>query len=96
MSQWKVTYKVIEFKSFPYYWDRTREGKKPFDLRLVDFKDSRFQALSRWRRNFKRWLICLVNTGTGERLYFKIAEVRWHEPSDLWVTIMLGEEIKEE
>jgi len=92
----RVKFKVIEFKSFPYYWNLTKEGKKPFDLRLVDFKDVRFKALARWRRNYKNWLIKLVNTETGEYLYHRIDDLRWHEPSDLWLSIMLGEEIKEE
>lgn len=88
-------FKVIEFKSFPYYWNLTKEGKKPFDLRLIDENDPRFQALSRWQPKWENWLIKLVNTETGEYLYYKIDDIHWFEPVSTWLTIYLGKEIKE-
>ena len=92
----RVMMKVVEFKSYPYHWNLTKEGKKPFDLRFYDNKDPRFRALAQWKPTWDNWLIKLINTETGEYLYYKLDDLRWEQPSDGWVTIMLGKEIKEE
>lgn len=54
--------KVITFKTYPYFWLLSKSGQKPFDMRLYDPDDERFQALE------KDWRLCsiqLVNTETG-------------------------------
>ena len=100
----RVKMKVISFKSYPYHWELTRDGKKPFDLRLVDPKDPRFRALRAWKPYWPTWLIRLVNTETGERLYYKLLQVKYvpgpgeciNIPFKDWMILYLGDEIKEE
>ena len=92
----RIKFKVIEFKSYPYHWELTRDGKKKFDLRLIDNNDPSFRALSRWQPGYENWLIKLVNTATGEYLYYKIDDLRWSQPAEGWLIIMLGKQIKEE
>ena len=91
-----VKFTVIEFKSYPYHWNLTREGRKTFDLRLVHPEEGRFRHLKQWLPGDSDWLIKLVNTETEEYLYYKIVDVLWEQPAPGWVIIMLGKEIKEE
>lgn len=100
----RIKWKVIEFKSSPYYWELTRDGKKKFDVRLVDHQDTRFRALEVWKPYWPTWLIKLTNTETGEALYYKLLALkRMPGPSECinipftnWIILYFGDQIKEE
>ncbi len=56
--------KELIFKTYPYFWQLSKNGQKPFDFRLYDPDDKRFQALE---DDWRQCSICLINTDTGER-----------------------------
>ncbi|MDD5510787.1 MAG: hypothetical protein PHI12_08255 [Dehalococcoidales bacterium] len=38
--------KILDFKTISPFFEQCRDGLKPFDIRLIDNSDSRFQALA--------------------------------------------------
>ena len=92
--------KTLEFKSNSPFFELCRDGQKPFDIRLRDPKDKRFQALSQLpysyalRNKVEGWGITFTHPLTGESftrhlLYWMYLPV---EPN--WVIIYLGELVK--
>jgi hypothetical protein len=78
---------VISFKTYPYFWELSKSGVKPFDIRLYDPDDERFNILN------KHWRDCtieLVNTETGEKFSRDIKRYQVLYPEYLiahWVII---------
>lgn len=76
---------VVSFKTYPYFWNLSKNGQKPFDMRHFDPTDERFQRLE------KEWEgldIELVNTETGES-FRRLIKHYEHARSDMgnWVFI---------
>jgi len=66
--------KIIDFKTVSPFFEQERDGKKPFTIRLIDNKDSRFRALSQWEPG-RKWLIRIYNPQTGESFIREIAGI---------------------
>lgn len=68
--------KILEFKTISPFYELCRDGKKPFDIRLVDNKDSRYKGLYQIRNMLKpcaefQWAIRFINPSTNESF------IRW-------------------
>ena len=92
--------KIIEFKCQSPFFELTRDGKKPFDIRLIDPKDARFRALAQWRYNhasWKRiWAIRLVHP-SGEFICRELRNIdhlrtKVRPPFTDWLLLYLGRE----
>ena len=77
--------KVLTFKTYPYFWKLSQEGKKPFDLRLFDPDDPRFKALE------EDWRLCKIKLRNTETSEWMIRTVKGYQhlapPMDNWVFI---------
>ena len=96
--------KIIEFKCLSPFFELTRDGKKPFDIRLIDPKDARFRALSQWKSNnasWKRlWAIRLVHP-SGQSICRELLDVDYVRtkiglPIIDWLILYLGNDIPPE
>jgi len=91
--------KILQFKSISPFFELCRDGKKPFDIRLHDPKDSRFRALHqvRYITDLKGWVIRFINPVTGESFCRKL--LGWDYMTDQyhtcfkpdWIIMYLGE-----
>jgi hypothetical protein len=57
--------KTVSFKCYPYFWELSKSGQKPFDTRLYDPDDERFQLLEKTKGDPIQ--LELVNSETGEK-----------------------------
>jgi ASC-1-like (ASCH) protein len=63
---------TVSFKCYPYFWELSKAGKKPWEARLYDSKDERFKTIQdNWWKPQGCW-IELVNTETKEVVKAKI------------------------
>jgi len=92
----RIKYRVIEFKAYPYFWELARDGKKMFDIRLINNKDPRFRSLVHLHKNPLNWLVKLTNTETGGALYFHLGMVGRVPMNPGWMILHFGDHIKEE
>ena len=92
-----VNMKVLEFKTVSPFFEMCRDGKKPFDIRLRDHKDKRFQALSQLPYSYKGenfmkgWAIKFVNPATGESFTRSLEYWEYLPVKPTWVIMYLGE-----
>lgn len=84
--------KELSFKTYPYFWELSKSGQKPFDLRLYDPDDEQFQALE---NDWRQCAIRLVNTESGESFRRPVTGYEHVKPfMGNWVIIHFTPEVK--
>jgi hypothetical protein len=98
--------KVLDFKTVSPFYEQTREGIKPFDIRKVEAEDERFTFLEWWYRNRRKAVIIrLTNPATGESFCRQLVGLRrlpgahgtWGMDNILmppWLILYLGDKVK--
>lgn len=94
--------KTLEFKCISPFFELTRDGKKPFDIRLVDYNDPRFRTLAQWG-HWRQWAIKLTNPVTGESLCKRLIGKCYMPGRDYfspsienWIVLYLGDDVESE
>lgn len=96
--------KFIDFKTVSPFFEWERDGIKPFTIRKVDTKDSRFKSLVRWAPGrapgLPVYYIRITHATTGEYFYRKLKGVSPMPSANIdgstvffdWLIIYLGEQ----
>lgn len=81
--------KILEFKTISSFFELCRDGKKPFDIRLFDYHDKRFRALSQWNHlEGAQWGIKFTNPATGQSYIREFKDWRYlftPPPNSKWI-----------
>ncbi len=90
--------KYLDFKTIEPFYSLCRDGKKPFDIRIYDGKDTRFRRLNQLpHRYVSNWAIRFVNLVTGEQFARQLTGWRDIENEYLnimsprWIILFLGD-----
>ena len=99
--------KVLSFKTVSPLFEMERDGAKPFTVRLFDYKDPRFRALSRipysdspaYKYGFSDrdlWAVKITNPVTGESFTRRLIRWAYLPINPKWVIIYLSDLIPQE
>ncbi len=68
--------KIIDFKTVSPLFEMERDGEKPFTIRKIDPKDSRFRSLAQWVPAYE-WGIRITNPANGESFVREIVAISY-------------------
>ena len=75
---------IIEFKSFPAFYDKEKSGVKNNTVRVAsNMDDERFKVLRYWFHSQKYGKIRIVNSESGESFTRQIRDVTFW--MDMWI-----------